>query len=77
MIENSDKPLKFQIKLLLIFADNESLNIKKKYLFKHCNKITKCMIKDLVYKIDMETLEQQKDISSIEMNDVGQISLTL
>jgi sulfate adenylyltransferase subunit 1 len=57
--------------------DSEPMNIKKKYLFKHCNKITKCIVKDLVYKIDMETLEQQKDVSCIEMNDVCQVSLTL
>jgi sulfate adenylyltransferase subunit 1 len=59
------------------WMDSEPMNIKKKYLFKHCNKITKCIVKDLVYKIDMETLEQQKDVSCIEMNDVCQVSLTL
>ena len=79
MIVKSDDLPQISNKIIanICWMDNESLNIKKKYLFKHCNKITKCMIKDLVYKIDMETLEQQKDISSIEMNDVGQISLTL
>ena len=61
----------------ICWMDSEPLNIKKKYLFKHCNKITKCIVKNLVYKIDMETLEQQKDASSIEMNDVGQVSLKL
>ena len=79
MIVKSDDLPQISNKIIanICWMDNESLNIKKKYLFKHCNKITKCIIKDLVYKIDMETLEQQKDISSIEMNDVGQISLTL
>ena len=61
----------------ICWMDSEPMNIKKKYLFKHCNKITKCIVKDLVYKIDMETLEQQKDVLSVEMNDVCQVSLTL
>ncbi len=61
----------------ICWMDEKQLGIKKKYLFKHCNKISKAIIKKIIYKIDMETLNQIPADNTLDMNDIGQVDIVL
>ena len=52
---------------------DEELNPKKKYLIKHSNKISKILIKQVVDKINIESLEKIRSEDSIKMNDIGNV----
>ena len=52
---------------------DEELNPNKKYLIKHSNKISKILIKQVVDKINIESLEKIQSEDSIKMNDIGNV----
>ena len=52
---------------------DEELNPNKKYLIKHSNKISKILIKQVVDKINIESLEKIRSEDSIKMNDIGNV----
>ena len=57
--------------------DEKELNPKNKYLLKHCNKISKALIKEVLYKVDMETLNHVSAESGLAMNDIAQVEIML
>ena len=52
---------------------DEELDPNKKYLIKHSNKISKILIKEVVDKINIESLEKIQSEDSIKMNDIGNV----
>ena len=61
----------------ICWMDEQKLNLKNKYLLKHCNKISKALIKEILYKVDMETLNHVSADSELEMNDIAQVEIML
>tara|TARA_Y100000992_G_scaffold297950_1_gene262330 strand:+ start:35 stop:322 length:288 start_codon:yes stop_codon:yes gene_type:complete len=53
--------------------ERRRLNPNKKYLIKHSNKISKILIKQVVDKINIESLEKIQSEDSIKMNDIGNV----
>jgi sulfate adenylyltransferase subunit 1 len=61
----------------ICWMDEKNLNPKKKYLLKQCSKTSKAVIKEILYKVDMETLNHVSAESTLEMNDVAQVEIML
>ena len=57
----------------ICWMSDEELNPNKKYLIKHSNKISKILIKQVVDKINIESLEKIQSENSIKMNDIGNV----
>ena len=57
----------------ICWMSDEELNPNKKYLIKHSNKISKILIKEIVDKINIESLEKIQSEDSIKMNDIGNV----
>ena len=57
----------------ICWMSDEELNPNKKYLIKHSNKISKILIKQVVDKINIESLEKIRSEDSIRMNDIGNV----
>ena len=57
----------------ICWMSDEELNPNKKYLIKHSNKISKILIKQVVDKINIESLEKIRSEDSIKMNDIGNV----
>ena len=49
------------------------MTLPQKYLIKHSNKISKILIKQVVDKINIESLEKIQSEDSIKMNDIGNV----
>ncbi len=63
------------IDVMIAWMDNKPLVIGKKYYIKHNTNDAKCVIKDVRYKIDINTLHRQKDEKEIGLNDIGRINI--
>ncbi|MEA3496481.1 MAG: GTP-binding protein [Bacteroidota bacterium] len=63
------------IDVMIAWMGNEPLVIGKKYSIKHNTNDAKCVIKDVRYKIDINTLHRQKDEKKIGLNDIGRINI--
>jgi sulfate adenylyltransferase subunit 1 len=46
-----------------------------KYIVKHTTSDLRCMIKEVKYKVDINTLEKDFENRNIELNDIGCISI--
>ncbi|RZP16655.1 MAG: sulfate adenylyltransferase [Candidatus Dadabacteria bacterium] len=57
----------------ICWMSDEELDPNKKYLIKHSNKISKILIKEVVDKINIESLEKIQSEDSIKMNDIGNV----
>ncbi len=48
-----------------------------KYIIRHTTNETKCILKEIIYKIDMDSLDRNSDDKTIVMNDLGRIKIKL
>ena len=63
------------IEVLVTWFSAESLKNKNKVIIKHNTNECIAIVKDLHYKIDINTLHRIIDIDKLEMNDIGRISI--
>ncbi|MDB5207405.1 MAG: sulfate adenylyltransferase [Flavisolibacter sp.] len=56
--------------VLLCWMDNQQLTPGNKYILQHGSRRVKAIVKDIAYKLDVNTLEQQPSPASAGLNDV-------
>jgi sulfate adenylyltransferase subunit 1 len=76
VIVNSDHlPQKSQlIEADVCWMDARPLDDSITYLLQHNSKVTKCKVRDIIYKVDINTLEKQ-DTYEFKLNDIGRVVL--
>jgi sulfate adenylyltransferase subunit 1 len=76
VLVNSDHlPLNSQlIEADVCWMDARPLDESITYLLQHNSKVTKCKIREIVYKVDINTLEKQ-DAYDFKLNDIGRVVL--
>jgi sulfate adenylyltransferase subunit 1 len=47
----------------------------KTYIIRHTSKETKCVVKEIQYKVDINTLHRLEKVKSLGLNEIGRISL--
>jgi sulfate adenylyltransferase subunit 1 len=56
------------------FSDSSSLATGRKYILRHTTREVKCVVKDVRYKIDINTLHKVEDgPTQLDLNDIGRI----
>lgn len=60
--------------LMICWFNEKPLIPGGKYLLKHSVKELRCMVKDVQYKVDIETLHKSED-TKISLNDIGKITV--
>lgn len=62
-----------EIELMVCWLAEKKLQPGGKYLVKHTTKETKCIVKDVQYKLNISTFEKNKDDKEIGLNDIARI----
>jgi sulfate adenylyltransferase subunit 1 len=55
--------------------NQKSLQNRTKLIVKHTTKECQAMVKDIQYKVDVNTLHRIEDIHEIGMNDIARVSI--
>ena len=63
------------IDVMLCWLNNTPAQPKAKYIIRHTSNEARCMIKEIVYKVDINTLHRIEDDDSIGMNDILRVKL--
>ncbi len=63
------------IELMVCWLNTTPLKLGGKYLIKHTTNEAKCIIKDIKYKVNVNTLEKNEEDKTIAANDIGRITL--
>ncbi len=61
------------IELMLCWMNDKPLKHKGKYIIRHTSKDGRCIIKDIRYKVDINTLHRVENDKNIGLNDIGRV----
>jgi len=63
------------IDLMICWLNEKKLTPRGKYALKHTTKDARCIIKEVKYKVNINTLHRMEDDTEIGLNDIGRISI--
>ncbi|AUS05846.1 sulfate adenylyltransferase subunit 1 [Pseudotamlana carrageenivorans] len=63
------------IEVMLCWLHNDTAKPRAKYSIRHTSNDQKAMIKEIIYKIDIETLDRITDDSALKMNDISKVKI--
>ena len=76
IVRTNNKPEASQdIEVMLCWLNNTSAKPRAKYTIKHTSNDQKAMIKEVVYKIDIETLGRENEDKELKMNDISKVKI--
>ncbi|MEQ8625475.1 MAG: sulfate adenylyltransferase subunit CysN [Vicingaceae bacterium] len=73
--ENNQPEVSQDIDVMLCWMSDKELQLGGKYAIKHTSNDARCVIKDIKYKVDINTLHRLEEDKKIDMNDIGRVSL--
>ncbi len=73
--ENNSPQAEQNLDVMVCWLNPKSLVPNGKYALKHTSKDARCMVKEIKYKVDINTLHRIEDDKEIKMNDIARISL--
>jgi len=76
IVRSNNQPESSQdLEVMLCWLHNRSAKPRAKYLIRHTSNEEKAMIKEVVYKIDINTLGRISDDSDLNMNDICKVKI--
>lgn len=61
--------------VMICWLADKQLQLNGKYALKHTSKDVRCVIKEIQYKVNINTLEKIEDDKTINLNDIARISV--
>lgn len=78
LVKTDDLPkVENEIEAIVCWLDKKELNEGNKYFIQHKSKVLKAIIKEIEYKIDVNTLEKTPINESIKLNEVVKVRLKM
>ena len=76
IVRSNNKPEASQdIEVMLCWLNNSPAKSRAKYTIKHTSNDQKAMIKEVVYKYDINTLERNSEDTDLAMNDIAKVKI--
>ena len=72
---NNQPNISQDIEIMVCWMSEKPLIPKGKYALRHTSKEVRCMIKEIKYKVDINSLHRLEDDKEIKCNDIARISL--
>jgi sulfate adenylyltransferase subunit 1 len=63
------------IEMLICWLNEKPLRLNGRYLLRHTTTEMKCLVKELKYKINIETLENRNGETTFGLNEMGRIMI--
>jgi sulfate adenylyltransferase large subunit len=64
-----------EIEAMLCWMNQAPLQLGRKYVLKHTANTTKAIVKELEYRVNIETLEQEPGLDKLRLNEIGRVTL--
>ena len=76
IVRSNNRPEASQdLEVMLCWLHNDSAKPRAKYTIRHTSNEQKAMIKEVVYKYDINTLERNMDDKDLGMNDISKVKI--
>lgn len=77
IVKSNNKPnLSKDIVVMLCWLGNVSFKPKTWYTIQHTSNIQLALIKEILYKVDINTLNRNTESSTLEMNDIAKVEIS-
>ena len=73
--ENNVPEVGQDIDVMVCWLNSKPLQLNGKYAIKHTTKDVRCIIKEVKYRININTLHRDEENKEIKMNDIGRVTL--
>lgn len=72
---NNQPEAKQEFDVMVCWLNEKPMQVGGKYTLKHTSRDARCIIKDVKYKMNINTLQKLEDDNQIGLNDIGRITL--
>jgi sulfate adenylyltransferase subunit 1 len=72
---NNQATVSQDIDFMMCWMENETFDPKKKYIVLHTTNRVRCIIKEVLYKVDINTLHREETDKEIKMNDIARVRI--
>ncbi len=73
--ENNQPKMEQDVDLMVCWLNEKPLQLRGKYAVKHTSNDARCIVKDVRYRVNIETLHRDEEEKEIKMNDIARISI--
>ena len=73
--ENNQPTNEQDVELMICWMNERKMIPRGKYTIRHTSQTARCIIKDVKYKMDINTLHRNEEDKEIGLNDIGRISI--
>ncbi len=73
--ENNLPIISQDIDLMVCWMNKKKLQVGNKYIIRHTTNETKCLVKELLYKLDINTLHRIENTKTLNLNEIGRIKI--
>jgi sulfate adenylyltransferase subunit 1 len=73
--ENNKPTINQDIDVMICWMNEQKMTPKGKYTIRHTSQTARCIIKEIKYKMDINTLHRIEEEKEIGLNDIGRISI--
>lgn len=73
--EHNQPEVSQDVDIMVCWLNERPLQLNGKYTIKHTSKDVRCIVKEIRYKVDINTLHKIEDYGEIGLNDIGRIKI--
>jgi sulfate adenylyltransferase subunit 1 len=73
--ENNMPEVSQDIDVMVCWMSEKPMNVRDKFYLRHTTAEVRCMVKEIKYKVDVNTLNRIEDGQQLKMNEIARISL--
>ena len=73
--ENNIPTISQDLDVMICWMNQKTMTPGNKYIIRHTVKETKCIIREITYKLDINTLHRIEDATELGLNDIGRVRI--
>ena len=75
VVESKEPEVSQDVEMMICWLSERPLTLNAKYTLRHTTNDVKCLVKELRYKMDINSLEKIRDVNSLALNEIGKIKV--
>lgn len=73
--ENNVPTVSQDVEMMFCWFNQKPLQLKGRYVLRHTSNDVKCIVNDIKYKVNINTMERNTDDKNVAMNEIGRMSI--
>lgn len=75
VVDSKEPEVSQDVEMMVCWLSERPMALNGKYTLRHTTNDVKCLVKELQYKMDINSLEKIRDVSTLALNEIGRIKV--